>query len=82
MSEKWAGELPTAAAAALPISRTQAHVRRLMGAFLAARNLVFTVPAFSPVQLRRARLADAVNASCSGEWSVTGAEPRRKRTAE
>ena len=75
MSEKWAGELPTAAAAALPISRTQAHVRRLMGAFGGAE------PGVHGAHLL-ARATATCKAGGRGECELLGrVERHRRRTA-
>ena len=75
MSEKWAGELPTAAAAALPISRTQAHVRRPLGVLGGAEPGV-----------HGARLLARATATCKaggrGECELLGrVERHRHRTA-
>ena len=75
MSEKWTGELPTAAAAALPISRTQAHVWRLMGVLGGAKPGV-----------HGARLLARATATCKaggrGECELLGrVERHRRRTA-
>ena len=75
MSEKWAGELLTAAAAALPISRTQAHVRRLMGVLGGAE------PGVHGAHLL-ARATATCKASARGECELLGrVERHRRRTS-